>query len=592
MKTYFYLAVILLLSCPGSPAEDYSLKREEVEGTLQSAKLNEIFQQYLAMLQSLDPEDATRIGIHETDQLLTVREVETLNKKLQSLRDFRKRLQEIAPDELDIPTKIDLETFDTKLEVDIFNIERMDYLRKRPQYYLAAMDSIYGILDKEFAPYNTRAANALERLRQFPATLLLAEKNLFHPPKIWVEQAIQQSDDMIRSLPEIVPMFRRYSRYDPTVRALVETAVSNAREALKRYNNFLQSDILPQADGDFVIGTDAYGFYLERWHHLSYTPKAMHRRAKRIFNKTLSDLRAEVAVVDPDAAKKGADWPAVIEKMSKDHPKEEELLKVFREETERAYGHFDKYKVVPLPMERIRVRETPGFLRSVRPFAYYNPPFPLDEARVAEFFVSLPDKTLSDKTRELILQRNFNYPQIEMIIAHEVMPGRHLQSALSATSSQLRRIASSPLTQNGWAGYSEYLAYEMGFYTSHSAKLFYLRWKLLMAARALLDVELHMGLITYDEALRFLQEEVYLPASQAKSEILRISLNPTEGMSYVIGMEEILRIRKKYESSEDRQFRLRDFHAKFLQLGNLPLPLIEQELRRLEQESESAEVAQ
>lgn len=560
---------------------------EAISGTLEGSKLNGLLDQYLATVQTFDPEAATAMGLHGADTVLTSRDFETLNSKLEALRKLRARLAEVQKAELSPDLLMDYDVLERTLDVEIFNIGKLDVLRMRPQYYLP-MDAVYGLLNKEFSAYGNRASAALDRLEQLPKVLLQAEKNLGRPPRIWVEQSIEQIEGVLATFQEVLPMFRGFTRYDPVVKERVDQAVAGARKALRRYEDFLKTYVLPHADGDFAVGEKAYRFYLERRHGLDRSPGSVYRYVKKSFRKTLEEIRKEARACDPEAGKGDDGWKAMMDKAVAEHPAREELLKVFRQELERAYDHFDKFKVVPFPQERLRIRETPAFMASVLPFASYNPPFPLDEARVAEFYVTLPSPQLSPAVQEKILQINFNYPQIELIVAHEAMPGLHLQNYESGGASRIRKIASSPFVTNGWGSYSELLAQEMGFYTSPWSKLVYLRWKLIRAARAVIDVQLHRGRMTYDEALEFLQSEAGLSAAQARSEILKVSLQPTEGISYIMGMDRIMQMRGYYEKKEKRYFNLREFHSSFLRIGNLPLNLIEAELRRKQKEDEDA----
>lgn len=578
------LSMVLTMPCFLCSYET-ALTDQEVQGELESARLNEIFEQYLATVQIYDPEEATRMGLHGSDSKLTSRDPENLSSKLKAFKDFRSKLHKVKKDMLYPNSQIDLELFDHKLEVDIFNMEHLDIFRKRPQYYLV-IDAVYELLNKEFAPYTTRAANALSRLELLPQVLLQGEKNLANPPRIWVEQAIVQGQGVISSFSELLPMFRKFTRYNPVVKERVETAVSQAKAAMSRYIDFLKTELMEQASGSFAVGEYAYGFYLERWHGLDNTPRSVYKYARRAFKKTLKEIRKEALVSAPGKVQSESSWKQVLKEVSKDHPERSDLLKVFQQDLERAYDHFDRFKVVPFPRQRLRIRETPAFAASVLPFASYNAPFPLDEKRVSEFYVTLPSEKLSKTVQKKIMQMNFNYPQIEMLIAHEAMPGRHLQNSESVGVSRIRKIVTSPLATNGWACYSEWLALEMGFYSSHWSKLVYLHWKLIRAARALIDVQLHRGKMSYDQALEFLQEEVGLTKAQGRAEILRCSLHPTEGISYIMGMDKILRMRRYYEKVEERHFNLRKFHTRFMKIGNLPIDIIRMELRRQRKEEE------
>ncbi|MBI4655688.1 MAG: DUF885 domain-containing protein [Elusimicrobia bacterium] len=583
-----YLQICCLLFCFSLNAYSYEevLTTEQIEGALENTRLNDVVNRYLATILMYDPETATTLGIHESDNLLTQRNRERYNLQFDALKKLRARLHEIKKETLYPNLQIDYEIMDHMLEVDVFNMENLNILGKMPQYYLNPFLSIYSVLTKDFEDYTIRAANALARLKAFPEALLQAERNLNHPPKIWTEQAIKQTRDSISSVSEFIPLFRRYTRYDPILRAQVDDAINKARTSLERYLNFLSKELMIQSDGDFRVGDYFYGFYLERWHGLDRTPGAVYRYTRKAFKNALKDLEKEAFNIDPMLAKSKG-WKAVLDNLPKEHPPLDNVLKIFQEEFERAYQHFDEHKVVGFPKQRILVNKMPLFLSALLPYAAYAPPFALDEEKVSDLYIALPSEKLPEKTKEKILSAGFNYPQIELLVSNLVMPGLHLQNYESSLNkSKIRKISRQPMITNGWACYSEALSEEMGFYNSYWSRFLRIYLKTLRAARSYLDAALHTKKMKYEEAVSFLTDNLHLPRVQAEQEVLKISLTPTEGITYLLGMEKITEIRKYYERTEEKYFDLRKFHSYFLRLGGIPIESARKELRRLKKEEE------
>jgi len=146
-------------------------------------------------------------------------------------------------------------------------------------------------------------------------------------------------------------VFRGYTRYDPTLKGQVEETMEKVKAALSRYAEFLQKDVLPNADGDFRAGTDSYGFYLERLHSLDITPGSALSYSKSAFKKAMKDLNKEALNIDAMVTKESG-WKGVLDKLPKEHPPAGEVLKVFQDEMDRAYQHFDEHKVVEFPRQR------------------------------------------------------------------------------------------------------------------------------------------------------------------------------------------------------------------------------------------------
>ena len=576
------ILLTFLLCLPVFPVFAYEdrMPTEEIQGALETTKLNEVFEQYLATIQMFDPERATRLGLHGSDFALTQRSQEGLEKKLVAFRKLRDKLLEIKKESMYPAARVDYNLLDRMLEVDIYEGESLDFMKLRPQSYLEPLFSVYSLMTKDFDNYNTRAANAISRLKQFPLILDQAQRNLSRPPKIWTEHAIKETDAAITGIPDFVPIFRGFTRYDPVLKAQVDDTLEKVKTALERYRDFLQKDILPVSDGDPRSGDLTYGFYLERWYAMDVTASAAYRYTKGAFKQSIKDLEKEAENIDSILAHdKG--WKGVLEKLPKDHPPEDAVLKVFQDEMDRAYQHFDEYKVVPFPKQRLLIERMPAFAASVFPFVYYSGPFALDSSRVSELFVALPSEKLSDPAREKILQEGFNYAQMELLSAFAIMPGLHLLSFEANTNpSRIRKISSQPMMENGWACYAELLADEMGYYSSYWSHFLRVYVRALRAARAYVDASFHQKKMTEAEAVDFFKEKFYFSDAQAHAEVLRISLSPTQPLSFVMGMDRIVKMRKYYQHTEQKYFDLRKFHTSFLKEGEIPLDDIEAELRR------------
>jgi uncharacterized protein (DUF885 family) len=577
-----------LVSSPPTPASAYeaALTTQEVEGALAGTKLNEIFGQYLATVQMYDPERATRMGIHGADSALTQRTPERVAQELEALKQLRTKLREVNRATMYPALQVDYNLLEQMLEVDVYEFENRDLLRKQPQYYLEPLFSVYQLLSKDFGDYNTRSGDAISRLKQFPKALEQAERSLDHPPRIWAEQALKQTEDSLNGLSDFIPLFRGYTRYDPVLKTKVDETLAEVRTALTRYRDFLKNDVLPRADGEFRTGEYTYGFYLERWHRLNMTPGAARRYAKKSYKAAMKDLGREAESVDALMAREKG-WRGVLGNLPKEHPPLGDILKNFQDEADRAYQHFDDYKVLDFPRQRLLIRKMPDFMTSVLPYAYFSAPFDMDAVRVSELYLSLPSEKLAAAEQDKALAAGFNYAQIELLVAFDLMPGMHLRSyAAEASRSGIRKIASQPMIVNGWACYAELLSEELGYYSTYWSRFLRIYVRALRSGRAYVDTALHAGEMTYEEAVTFFQDNFYMSRGAARTEVLRISVAPTESLCYIMGMDRILTMRRYYQRTEEKYFDLRQFHSAFLRQGKIPLGAVESELRRLKKEAQ------
>jgi len=126
----------------------------------------------------------------------------------------------------------------------------------------------------------------------------------------------------------------------------------------------------------------------------------------------------------------------------------------------------------------------------------------------------------------------------------------------------------------GWALYCEEMMYEQGFYEDAITRLFQLKDTLWRACRVVLDVKLHLNLISFDEACNFLSERARLEKVNAQKEVNRYTLSPTQPMSYLVGREEIRRLRESVKAMKPGVFNLKRFHDWLLSHGSVPVGLI------------------
>lgn len=118
-------------------------------------------------------------------------------------------------------------------------------------------------------------------------------------------------------------------------------------------------------------------------------------------------------------------------------------------------------------------------------------------------------------------------------------------------------------------------------YMPAEGQLISLQFRLMRAARAFLDPELHMGRVTPDEARRVLREDVGLSAAMTESEVERYMFrSPAQATSYYYGYSRIQALRQKVEQAMGRRFDARAFHDFILDQGLLPPALLEEAVLR------------
>ena len=93
-----------------------------------------------------------------------------------------------------------------------------------------------------------------------------------------------------------------------------------------------------------------------------------------------------------------------------------------------------------------------------------------------------------------------------------------------------------------------------------------------------IDIKLHTGEMTFDDAVKMLVDTADLERVNAISEVKRYTQSPTQPMSYLAGKILLLDLRKEYKNKKGKAFNLQEFHDKLLSYGSVPIILIRDEM--------------
>ena len=168
---------------------------------------------------------------------------------------------------------------------------------------------------------------------------------------------------------------------------------------------------------------------------------------------------------------------------------------------------------------------------------------------------------------------------IPSLTVHEAVPGHHLQGALNNelgdSIPQFRRNLYLSAYGEGWGLYSEFLAEEMGMYTTpyeHFGKFTYEMWR---ACRLVVDTGIHAKGWTRGEVVDFMSANTALSIHEINTETDRYISWPGQALSYKIGEIKIRELREKAQTQLQTKFDIRAFHEVILEQGTVTLEILE-----------------
>ncbi|MCU7984916.1 DUF885 domain-containing protein [Shewanella oncorhynchi] len=240
-------------------------------------------------------------------------------------------------------------------------------------------------------------------------------------------------------------------------------------------------------------------------------------------------------------------------------------------------GLGDAFRIRPeAGMEVVRI---PEFKEKTAPGAYYQQPA-IDGSRPGRFYANLYDIKATPKYG----MRTLAY--------HEGIPGHHFQIAVAMELEGMpliRKMAPFTAYIEGWALYSERLAWELGFQKDPFDNIGRLQAELFRAVRLVVDTGIHHSRWTREQAIDYMKKNTGMSDRDVTAEIERYIVMPGQATAYKVGMMKILELREKAKLALGDKFDLRDFHDVVLKNGAVPLDILETLVDRYIADKKSAD---
>ena len=219
------------------------------------------------------------------------------------------------------------------------------------------------------------------------------------------------------------------------------------------------------------------------------------------------------------------------------------------------------------PKAELEVKRVPEFKEEGSAGAYYNGPA-MDGSRGGVFYANLRNVHESVKFG------------MKTLAYHEGVPGHHFQIAIQSELEDVpifRTIGLFTAYVEGWALYSEQLAWELGFYENDPyGNLGRLQAEMFRAVRLVVDTGIHYKKWTREESIDYMVANTGMTTTEVTTEIERYIVMPGQACAYKIGMIKILELREKAKKVLGNKFDLKQFHNVVLKNGAVPLDILEE----------------
>jgi uncharacterized protein (DUF885 family) len=508
-----------------------------------------------------NPIAATYFGIHDYDDELGDGGRETLLAELAADREHLAAIEALDPSSLSDEVRFERDLEIHNLRRGIFETDELRVWERRSLALETVGDGLFLLFARDHAPLADRLEPITGRLEAVPRHLEEARTRSTRPQvRMWQAIEIEEAGQLPALFDEILAAGRGVLG-PPELRRL-ERAAQAATVGVDLYATWLE--------GTLAGGTDEWAAGRERYDALVELRAFDGLDADAILELGEQKL-AEEHVGRSSAAREidsSAPEDEVIARVKADHAATfDEALDGYREAMDRARAHLLDRELVSIPDdERIEVIETPDYLRNVIPFAAYFAPAVFDPDPKGLYVVTPSVHGDPDAMRE------HNRASISNTSIHEAYPGHHLQLDVARRHPSLTRLlADAPEFVEGWGMYSELLMREHGFDDGPEYRLMLHSDAIWRACRVILDVRLHRGELSTEEALDFLVKHTRFERDNAGAEIKWYTYRPTYPLSYLLGRTLLLELRSAEQRRLGEAFSLRDFHDTLLRNGSLPI---------------------
>jgi uncharacterized protein (DUF885 family) len=568
-----------------------SLKAQRVSSDGSPQTFNFLADQYFTDVYfHFSPTAGTSVGYHQYDTQLEDYSAASVQKNIAALHEFEKKIAAIDPSALDAGVAADRNILLSSIRSQLLSLEVIRNWEKNPDNYSSGITgSIFTLMERPYAPVNTRLRAAVERERQMPQVFVEARKNLKNPPKIFTEIALEQIGGLISFFQTDVP-----SAFSTATDATAKTAFAKSNAAvvqsLKDYGVWLKSDLLSRSNGDYRLGADTFRKKLLYDEDVDIPLDRLLEIAYADLHKNQADFKRIAHELD---ASKTPDQ--VLAELATIHPAPDKLLSAFQDTFASLITFIDAKHIITIPSKvEPTLEETPPFMRATTS-ASMDPPGPFETHSTKAYFnVTLPEKSWTPQhVAEHMAE--FNVGTIISTAVHEAYPGHYIQFLWQDQfPSKVRKLVGASSNIEGWAHYTEQMMLDEGYgapgtvgpegkpLTERESKLIRLgqiQDALLRDARFVNSIKLQTGQgeassqWSIDQAVALFVKEGYQSPSVGLVETKRGTADATY-LYYTLGKLEIMKLREDIKAKQGAAFNLQTFHDSFMRQGPAPIKVI------------------
>ncbi len=548
-----------------------------------------LFQSFFNCFLKRRPVTASFIGKHEYDAFLPDFSPKGVEETVAEMEAQLAQFRGMSEEGLTPRQCLDKKQAEGFLEIQLWEFSEGCHHFHRGNPSLYSGEAVFGLIAcilTQYAPVEQRFAAMRNRMEAMPGFFAQAVQNLGPAHREWTRRAIRECDAGVAFLRNGLARAVESHGYRGND---WQAASKVAEKALLTYRDFMENTLLLNHRDDVAAGRDAFTLMMEKAHFADLDLQTYAAYAQFEVDRASAYLAEHAADFD-------AQTPAeALAKLQDTHPDAEHYLERYHETWNAVKALSDRCELLTwpeFPIEYIPRYSWANECASGLYFLFYRAPAAFNRPIVHEYLAFPLPANATQAEMEAFLRSNNDEVIKNNHVVHHGSIGHHVQNwnAYHQTNSFIGQFAacdgasrlalpSSATMAEGWAVYATRLVSEFGFLTPLE-RYAEMQSHRRMAARTVVDIKLHTGEFTLEQAAAYYQEHAAMPAGAALGEAVKNSMFPGGAMIYLYGCDTIVSFREAVMKHQGDAFRYKAFHDDFLSFGSVPVSLVRAELEK------------
>ncbi|MGB9765670.1 MAG: DUF885 family protein [Candidatus Saccharicenans sp.] len=549
----------------------------------EDAKFQKIMETYLDEYWKFYPTQATLAGYYKYNDKLEDPSSSAVDKRDEIIKKINSDIIKIDRSKLSPENQQALNILFDYIDLEFVKLENLLPWDYNPLFYNDILiNSILGLLTKDFAPIDTRVKSATERAKQIPGLIKKAKENLKTPAQLYTETAIKQ-------IPYIIDFYKNevtglVASASDQNKQLFLTEINKDIPALEDYERYLKNELLPKSTGNFRLGPEVHRRLIQRLSGSAITQEEVIARAtadvknirREMFLVCIPLHRMMYPEIDLDQLQGDQDtvWNKVIknvfDKIKVFHPGKDELVSQINTYVDRLKKFGADSKLFSVPSETLTIKPMPLYFSGPNVTRLVGPgPYDIQGNYSVEI-LPLPSDWPPEKVQDFL--EEFNNFYLEMVTAQKIFPGSFVPLVSTRKSPELiTKVFPNQALLLGWPAYVEDNLISAGYGDYDlRLRLNQLKLKLKTVMDFIIDLNIHQGTMTKDQVVRYLTIQGFQTQTEAERKWDYLILNPGMGALPYIGLQEILDLEKDAQRTKGQAFNRADFLKALISDSALP----------------------